>query len=142
MRNNLCRAIASTLVAIENCRRSDNMEWLDRHEARLKLLGKMLPSGAGFDSGSSVVLAESSQHKLVMATSFHHMNEHGYYDGWTEHRVIVLPNLMGGWDIRVTGKDRNAIKGYIADTFLAALDADVDFAALDERVAEAEGTTA
>jgi hypothetical protein len=44
------------------------------------------------------------------------MNTHGYYEGWTEHKVIVTPSWHG-FNIRVTGKDKNQIKEYITETF-------------------------
>jgi hypothetical protein len=45
------------------------------------------------------------------------MDEHGCYDGWTHHKVIVKASLWAGIDIRVTGRDRNQIKEYIAEQF-------------------------
>jgi hypothetical protein len=45
------------------------------------------------------------------------MNEGGYYDGWTEHQVIITPSLQHGFDVRVTGQDRNEIKDYLAELF-------------------------
>ena len=85
-----------------------------------------LPSGSGFDSGSRIDRDESRPDKIVIATGFHHMNETGYYNGWTKHHVIVTPCLKFGFSIRVTGKDKNGIKEYIADTFHAALSAHIE----------------
>jgi hypothetical protein len=53
----------------------------------------------------------------VFKTSFHHMNTHGYYDGWTDHIVTVRPDMMSGIRISITGKDRNQIKDYIHEVF-------------------------
>ena len=44
------------------------------------------------------------------------MNEYGAYVGWTEHDVIVTP-AFDGFNLRVTGRDRNQIKEYIGDVF-------------------------
>ena len=50
------------------------------------------------------------------------MTEHGYYDGWTEHDVIVTPSLRSpGFSLRITGRNRRDIKEYIADAFHDAL---------------------
>ena len=49
------------------------------------------------------------------------MDEHGGYDGWTEHKIIVTPSLVYGFELRVTGKDRNDIKDYIAEVMHGAL---------------------
>ena len=117
----LYREIASILRAMQNCVQSGNDEWHTRHGARLEEISKLLPSGSGFDSGSKINLDESRIDRLVIHTSFHHMDEYGGYDGWSEHDVIVTPSLECGFDLRVTGRDRNDIKEYIAEVFDIAL---------------------
>ena len=86
----------------------------------------LLPSGSGFDSGSAVSLIDSKQDRLVINTSYHHMNENGYYTRWSDHDVILTPSFIGGFDIRVTGRNINDIKDYIADTFYHALSETID----------------
>ena len=44
------------------------------------------------------------------------MNCDGYYDGWSDHSVIIDADLAFGCSIRVTGRDRKEIKEYIAET--------------------------
>jgi hypothetical protein len=61
---------------------------------------------------------------LVIVTSYHHMNDAGMYDGWTDHKVIVTPSLVHGFVLRITGRNRNDIKEYIADLFQQSLMAD------------------
>ena len=51
----------------------------------------------------------------MLYTHFHHMNDGGFYDGWTEHSVVVTPSLVYGFDTRITGRDRNDIKNYIGE---------------------------
>jgi hypothetical protein len=114
-----------------NCIQSGNAEWRDRHEARAELLvRKHMPSGGGFDSGVQIDLDQSTQNKLVFRTSFHHMNEVGYYDGWTDHEVIVTPDLAHGYTMRITGRNRNDIKDYMHECFDMALSTEVDDAEL------------
>lgn len=60
------------------------------------------------------------------------MNENGYYDGWTEHTVTVVPTF-DGVDIRIGGRNRNDIKEYMHQTFDQALRTDVEY----ERMAPA-----
>jgi hypothetical protein len=115
----LVQAIVQTFLAKENCILNVNEEWEQKHEKRLKELEKLLPSGSGFDSGTSIV--SCSDAKLVLKTSFHHMNENGYYDGWTDHYVTVTPSFSFGLDIRVSGRNRNDIKDFILDEFYYAL---------------------
>lgn len=80
----------------------------------------ILPSGSGFDSGTRIDREESTAARIVLKTDFHHMNDGGFYDGWTQHRVILTPTF-DGFDMRVTGKDKRQIKEYIGDTFHAVL---------------------
>lgn len=83
------------------------------------------PSGSGFDNGTSLDFKDSTPQKLVFNTLFYHMNECGYYDGWTSHRVTVRPCLMHGFRLTVSGRDRNDIKAYIAEIFESALSAEI-----------------
>lgn len=86
-----------------------------------RLIAEYLPSGRGFDSGTRLLWEESTENKLVFDTSFHHMDENGYYDGWTHHKVIVTPSLLWSFDLKVTGKNSNSIHEYIGDTFTDCL---------------------
>lgn len=127
MKKPLFQALASTLEAIQNCEKSGNTEWHQRHMTRIGRLAKdNLPSGSGFDAGSGIDVDASKPNRLVLYTSFHHMNDDGYYDGWTEHTVIVTPSLAFGFDLRVTGRDRRDIKDYIAETFQYNLEQEVE----------------
>jgi hypothetical protein len=76
-----------------------------------------LPRGSGFDKGTKINWDESNENKLVFETAFHHINERGYYNGWTEHKVIITPNLMFGFNIKIAGKNREEIKCVIHDRF-------------------------
>jgi hypothetical protein len=125
--------IASALVAIGNCRRNGNTEWEERHRERIeKMVREHLPSGGGFDSGTSFDEDSSSADRLVFDTSFHHMHESGMYDGWTDHQVVVKPSLAFGFTLRITGKDRNGIKEYLADCFDLSLRTIIEMRAIIE----------
>jgi hypothetical protein len=90
------------------------------------LVRNYLPSGSGVDSGCAIDLDRQKPGRIVIDCSFHHMNEGGYYDGWTEHQVIVTP-CFGHWpDIRVTGRNRNDIKEYLGELFRHALDQPIE----------------
>lgn len=82
------------------------------------LCKEWLPSGSGFDAGTEIRVATT--YKIILKADFHHMDENGFYDGWTEHNVTAIPTFHGN-DIKVSGKDRNQIKEYIAETFQYAL---------------------
>ena len=87
---------------------------------KMASLVSLLPSGSGIDYGTKIIIDECKVDRLVLSAAYHHMNENGYYDGWTEHNIIVTPSF-DGIDIRVTGRDRNGIKEYLADLYHHAL---------------------
>lgn len=111
--------IARTLSAYFNCYSDpEKQDWKDRHEERiLKLVEENFPSGSGFDTGTKLDFETSYPEKLVFITAFHHMDQNGMYDGWTEHQVIVTASLVHGFLIRITGRNRNDIKDYIREMF-------------------------
>lgn len=109
--------IAHLLIAIQNCEKSGNLEWKDKHSASLLALLSEAPSSSGIDNGSRL-LDGSNPDRLRFAADFHHMNEGGMYDGWTEHTVTVRPSLAFDLHITVSGRNRNDIKDYLTTLFL------------------------
>lgn len=118
------QAIATLHAAIENCKRTGNTEWEDRHGERLDRILSRGPGGSGFDAGFS--LDHVSNVKIVFSTSFHHMDGHGYYSGWTRHRVTVRACLRDGYSLSISGRNRNDVKEYMAETWCAWLDSDAE----------------
>jgi len=110
------RRIAELLSAIRICEQNGNGEWLERHRARLDMLMNTAPSGSGWDLGTGLIDDECRDNRLVFRGSFHHLNE-GYYDGWTDHTIVVRAHLVFGIDLKVTGRDRNDIKEYLSEMF-------------------------
>ena len=121
----LASDIINTLVARRNCEKSGNTEWQEKWTDHLSKLVANLPSGGGFDAGTTLDEDKSDPTRLVFHTSFHHMNDVGMYDGWTEHVVTIIPTFTG-YDIRVSGRNRGELKDYIADVFLSCLSAEVE----------------
>lgn len=98
----------------------------ERANSRLDYIEKeFLPSGSGFDAGTKID-RESNVDKIRLTTSFHHMNEAGYYDGWTEHKIIIKPCLQFGFTFSITGRDKRQIKEYIGDMFQEILSREID----------------
>lgn len=124
MKRTLAQAFSDTFQAYQNCVRTENREWKDRHYDRLGQLEKMMPSGSGIDRGVKLDFERSAPQKLVFSTHYHHMKE-GFYDGWTDHVVTVTP-VFGGIELRISGRDRNQIKEYLHDTLYHALMGEVD----------------
>lgn len=118
----LYKALAQYVTAWCNCIASNNTEWRDKHRERANaLVREHMPSGAGFDDGVKLDWDRSSRERLVFCTSFHHMNENGYYDGWTEHTVTVVADFVSDFDMKISGRDRDCIKDHIDVAFDIAL---------------------
>lgn len=108
----LNRGIASVGGPDNSYARGDVIR-VDRiNHAILTLCRDYLPSGSGFDAGTSLLIDEShvsdrkatkSGQVLRFYTQFHHMDEHGSYSHWTEHNVDVRPQFEGEYDVRVGG---------------------------------------
>lgn len=123
----LYRKLATAVDALERCQKTGN-DWAAVWENRIaSAVREHMPSGSGFDNGTTLDVDASSGEKLVFQTAFHHMDEGGSYDGWTEHRVTVRPSLIHGFTLSISGRNRHDIKEYIADTFGAALGAEFDW---------------
>lgn len=108
--------LASTLQAVKNCEASDKAVWLEKHEATIETIMNTAPSGSGIDSGTKLIHDECNPSRLVFQADFHHMNEGGYYAGWSEHKVTVTPSF-DGIDLSISGRNRNDIKEYLHDAF-------------------------
>ncbi len=62
-----------------------------------------LLSGSGFDAGVTVSLDQSSRERIVLLASYHHMDQEGYYCGWSSFKVIVLPAfLLPGFRVEIS----------------------------------------
>lgn len=127
----LVTVLASLIFARENCQKSGNTEWFAKHTERLEYLAdNYLPSGSGVDNGARLDLDASKPEKIVLSLSFHHMDEGGSYDGWTDHVVTVRPSFVFGYHIGISGRDRNNIKEYLSELLREYLDSPVDLDAL------------
>lgn len=107
--------IAQSCNVIKTC----NQEWQDKHDEILSdIESNYLPHGSGIDMGSKIDREASSLDKVVILLSYHHMDENGFYDGWTEHKVVVKPSFISDYvDITITGRNKNFIKEYLGDLY-------------------------
>lgn len=122
MTTRLGRKLAILINARTNCDKSSNKEWFEKHTEKIeRLVRDYLPSGSGFDNGTSIDLHLSTGEKLVFYTAFHHMDENGYYDEWTDHTIVVRPSLSTDFRLSISGKNRNDVKTHIYEIFQDAL---------------------
>lgn len=119
-------AIARAADARTRCLVTGNQEWRDIWTEKLRAMQKELPSGSGIDNGTKIIMDECDITRIVLICDYHHMNQDGFYDGWTHHRIVAKPTFMG-IDVRVaTGPNKNDIKEYLANVYGDALDTEYD----------------
>ena len=129
--------LATLVQAYANCCNNGNTEWQRKHgDAINAIIRNTAPSGSGidcgtlFDIGDSLVQTKAGNlkfnNRLLFLASYHHMDENGMYDGWTEHYITIRPDLRSGYTMAVSGRDRNQIKDYLTEVYSAWLDSDCE----------------
>ena len=122
MQRTVAQALSSAIQARLNCIEHDNDEWRERHqETGDAIAHEYLPSGAGIDNGAQIDWSRSTGEKIVIDTSYHHINEVGYYDGWTDHTITVRASLLSDFRLKISGRNRNDIKEHLYEIFYDAL---------------------
>lgn len=100
--------LSNKISAYNSC----NKEWKDEAEDRINEMCKGIPHGSGIDGYCDIDLTASTDKRIVFKFEFHHMDENGFYCGWTQHKAIITPTF-GGFNIRITGKNYRDIKDYL-----------------------------
>ena len=120
----LYQKLAQVLAAYHNAIAANNTEWIANHSETIdRLCQTFMPSGSGFDAGTTLDINRSSAEKLIFDSAYHHMDANGYYDGWSDLTITVKPSLQFGFNIKIAGlrrKNRHDMD-YMMDTFYEAL---------------------
>ena len=124
----LVELIATAIDARKRCLENGN-DYAAKWDSTLDQCDDLLPSGSGLDSGSKIDRDRSTGDRVLINTSYHHMTEHGFYDGWTEHVISARPSFVLGIDLKISGRDRNDIKEMIAQSFESVLSGMVEWGA-------------
>lgn len=111
------KTLASKFNAWQFCKKKQNHGWEQKHEEAIEEMLKALPQGSGIDSGVKFLWDKSTPEKLIFNFGFHHMDENGYYNGWTDHTLTITPSLQFGYEIKISGRNRNQIKEYLHELF-------------------------
>lgn len=88
----------AALVAMYKTSTSDHQS--EQIEDTIK---RYLPSGSGIDAGVKLDLDESTGDRLVFTFGYHHMNQGGYYSGWSAWTLIVTASLAHGFTMDLNG---------------------------------------
>lgn len=119
----LYKVLAQLVQARLNNIKTGNTDWESKHTKQIEALKEQyFPHGSGFDADTPIDLDRSSTKCLYITVNYHHMNQDGFYTGWTDHTIKVTPDLAMGFDIKVTGLNKNDIKDYIGKLFYECLD--------------------
>ena len=120
----LYQKLSQVLAASHAANAANNTEWIANHSETIdRLCQTFMPSGSGFDAGTTLDVNRSSAEKLIFDSAYHHMDANGSYDGWSDLTITVKPSLQFGFDIKITGlrrKNRHDLD-YMMDTFYEAL---------------------
>lgn len=117
------RELANRIQARLNCINKGEDEnavyWAGQHEKCIESLKDLLPSGSGIDSGISIDLINSTGEKIIIDSSFHAMNDGGYYDRWIDFSVTITPSLIHGISLKISGRfgKYQDIREYLFDIF-------------------------
>lgn len=107
---------ATTFAHYLNTIKHNNAEWESITRDQLEILCELLPSGSGFDCGTTFDFLKSLPTKLLFTFEYHHLNDNGYYDRWTKHIVKVVPTF-GSFELSISGPDYNQSKEYFYQVF-------------------------
>lgn len=101
-------------------------DWQDQARETLDLLEDFLPSGSGI-CARHLDREKSTGQKIVVTFCYQHYNDNGYESGVTKHTVVVTPSFGGfGYEVKVTGRNRNDVLSYLHETFYWALSASIE----------------
>lgn len=125
MKTKLIARIYRILQAKEDCKNTNNIEWLNNHEFSLfEIERNNLPHGSGIDSGCTID-REFKENKVILNVPFHNMDEFGGYCGWSEFKIICKPEF-DGISLKIIGKDKYYVKDYLYDLFYEILQKEID----------------
>ena len=119
------RQIATYVDAYHRCLANGNALYKDHAGEVEDLVCEHMPSGSGWDCGTTLDIGESTKDKLVFFGSYHHMDE-GTYCGWSSWTITVKPSLIQILDISVEcvddcGNDIGGLDDMLFDWFDRAL---------------------
>jgi len=112
----MAAAFTSARAAYVNSLNNGNGEWVTRWRVSLAKLVELIPSGGGIDRGPRTWDdVEISSNAIRFEVGYHHMNENGFYDGWTDHTIVIRP-AFDGVEVRVSGRNRGEVKDMLHQT--------------------------
>jgi hypothetical protein len=129
MKRKLYQLMASTIDARLTCIVKNSTEWIDNHTDTLNKLLDKLPSGSGLDNEWHYDIKHSTGNKILLSSSFHTMNEDGYYDGWIDFKIRIEASLINEIKLSITGNfgKYQDIRDYLYDILHYALTSEIEY---------------
>lgn len=81
-----------------------------------KFIKNIVPFGSGFDTIYNVY-EQKKNFKIV--SSYHVMNENGYYDGWIDFTIYMWKNIPSNRNKDITIEINGKSSNYLADKYFA-----------------------
>ena len=94
--------ISARLGAVENCKKSGDIEWEIKHNKALELLFNTFNY-----SNFELDIDNSNSEKIVLNWSYPCYSEHGYFDGDIELKITITASLHYGIDIKIQNSPFN-----------------------------------
>ena len=130
MKRKVYKELANRIIAVENCKKSNNETWEDKHSEVIEYIeNNVLPSGSGINSGTTIDLEKSNRDKLVLIAEYDYMNESGFYMYTIPFVVTVKPSLLFDFELTIKGNfgKQQDIKEYLYDVYREVLSREYDF---------------
>ena len=124
MERKFYQELAHYFNAYNNCIKIGNKEYETIHRQNIEQMIDSLPHGSGIDGKTEFNFNKSRENKLIIDSSYHCMDQNGYYDGWIDFSIIITPSLLFDINIVITGKFRKkyeSVKEYLEETFQYSL---------------------
>jgi hypothetical protein len=128
MKYKVYQKIAQCVDARLTCIKRENTAWIAKHEETIEeMIKEYMPHGSGIDGKTTIDYDKSKSDKLVFNSSFHAMNENGFYEGWIDYILSVSPSLIHGFILSIVGQfgQRQDIKDYLYDIYRDALQQEI-----------------
>lgn len=107
MKIKVYQKLARSIDAYTRCFKSSNA-YSEQYLARIKdMLDNDFPHGSGLDDKWAIDLKKSSSNRIILYSSYHAMDENGYYDCWIYFTLTIKPDLANDIDMKITGKFGN-----------------------------------
>lgn len=125
MKQTVIQRLAVLADRVNNLQQISHESLCDAENELDEFVRTYLPSGNGFDRGTSI--KSYSNNEIILEAPYHLMNDNGVYVGWIDFIIEVKARFI---DIKLTVtpdvKDEYYVTDYVADTMYDAMMTEID----------------